>query len=175
VFLPILLKIIFTTMDHHSSPASEAVAALLESLQERGCRVTAPRRLIIEELRGAGRCLTPQELYAALRARHPQAGVGLTTVYRTLELLVELGAAQRFAQPNHEDKYIFCSPRHHHHMICSRCGYVEEVEGCLMPLVEAALRRDTRFQIKEHALDFYGLCQECQAAPQARSRQPETS
>jgi len=151
-------------MNHSSSSCAEAIAPLLERLQERGCRLTAPRRLIIEQLRGAERYLTPRELYALVQAEHPQAGVGLTTVYRTLDLLVELGAAQRFAQANHEDKYIFCSQRHHHHMICSRCGYVEEVEGCLMPLVEAALRRDTRFQINEHSLDFYGLCQDCQHA-----------
>ena len=154
-------------MGQLSSSCAEAITALLDALQERGYRVTAPRRLIIEELCSAERSLTPQELYAALHARHPLSGVGLTTVYRTLDLLVELGAAQRFAQPNHEDKYIFCSQRHHHHMICSRCGYVEEVEGCLMPLVEAALRRDTRFQINDHSLDFYGLCQDCQGAPQA--------
>jgi Fur family ferric uptake transcriptional regulator len=157
----------------NQSPASCAsdINALLDTLQERGCRITAPRRLIIEQLRRAERYLTPRELHALLLAEHPLAGVGLTTVYRTLDLLVEIGAAQRFAQANHEDKYIFCSRHHHHHIICSRCGYVEEVEGCLMPVVEAALRRDTRFQINEHALDFYGLCQQCQGAPAAPPEQ----
>ncbi len=156
-------------MNHPSTLSVEAVAALLEALQERGYRVTAPRRLIIEALRGAERYLTPRELHSLLHEKHPEARVGLTTVYRTLDLLVELGAAQRFAQPNHEDKYTFCSQGHHHHMICSRCGYVEEVEGCLMPLVEAVLRRDTRFQISGHSLDFYGLCQDCQAVPATRA------
>jgi Fur family ferric uptake transcriptional regulator len=96
-----------------------------------------------------------------LRTEHPTLGVA--TVYRTLETLVEVQAATRFEQPNHEGKYVYCSPRHHHHLVCTRCGLVEELAGCLLTPVERALRRRTSFQINEHALTFYGFCAECRS------------
>lgn len=143
-------------------PASERRAeeeAVLRRLEARNRQATNQRRIVLQALMDQRAYVTARELYAALRQDHPT--VGQATVYRTLELLVEAGAACRFPQENNENKYIYCPPRHHHHLVCTRCGLVENLDGCLVPGVGATLEQHTQFQINEHALTFYGFCEEC--------------
>lgn len=130
-------------------------------LQAAGYRLTGPRRTIIAALRDAGRYCTASQLYARLRVR----GVGLASVYRTLELLAELGLAERRAEPGGEASYLYCSPRHHHHVVCTDCGAVRELdEGvCPDPALARAVERQTDFRIERHTLDFYGRCADCRA------------
>ena len=140
---------------------AEDLTEVLRRLEAHGERLTAQRRAVVEGLMRQRVALTPRELHAVLRQEHPTLGVA--TVYRTLETLEEVQAATRFEQPNHEGKYIYCSPRHHHHLLCTRCGLVEEIAGCVLTPVERALRRQTSFQINEHALTFYGFCAACRS------------
>jgi len=58
-------------------------------------------------------------------------------------------------------RYAFCSARHHHHLVCKRCGLVAEVPGCALQPVERELERQNNFAITDHALTFFGTCQEC--------------
>ena len=145
----------------HEVINADDLAEIVRRLEVQGGRVTAQRRAVVEGLMRQRVALTPRELHAMLRQEHPTLGVA--TVYRTLETLEEVQAATRFEQPNHEGKYIYCSPRHHHHLLCTRCGLVEELAGCVLTPVERALRRQTSFQINEHALTFYGFCAACRS------------
>ena len=72
-------------------------------LQERGYRLTEPRRVIVTALRDAGRYCTATQLYERLRGRT----VGLASVYRTLELLADLGLAERRAEPGGEASFLY--------------------------------------------------------------------
>lgn len=132
---------------------------VMRRLEARNRHATNQRRVVLQALMDQRSYVTARELYAVLRQAHPT--IGQATVYRTLELLVEAGAASRFPQENNESKYIYCPPRHHHHLVCTRCGLVEDLDGCLLPGIGATLEKRTRFQINEHALTFYGFCQEC--------------
>lgn len=132
-------------------------------LQQYGYRLTAPRRRIIAALREAGRYQTAAQLYERLGSD----AVGLASVYRTLELLAELELAERRAESGGEASFLYCSPRHHHHAICTRCGLVREVEICPGGGLSRAVEQATAFQIARHTLDFYGLCPECQAGTPA--------
>ncbi|MDP9374881.1 MAG: transcriptional repressor [Chloroflexota bacterium] len=135
-------------------------------LQERGYRLTEPRRTIIAALRGAGRYQTATQIHERLRAR----GVALASVYRTLELLAELGLAERRAEAGGEASFLYCSPRRHHHVICTGCGAVREIDAAPCPGDELAraVERETDFRIERHVLDFYGLCGDCCASPTGR-------
>ena len=128
-------------------------------LQANGYRLTAPRQTIIAALRDAGRYCTAQQLYERLRGR----SVGLASVYRTLEVLAELGLATKRAEDGGEASYLYCSPTHHHHVICTRCGVVREIDAnfCPAPTVIAAVEAATAFRIERHTLDFHGLCADC--------------
>ena len=128
-------------------------------LQEHGYRLTVPRQTITAALRDAGRYCTAQQLYERLRGR----SVGLASVYRTLELLAELGLAMKRAEDGGEASYLYCSPEHHHHVICTQCGVVREIDAnfCPGPTVIAAVEAATAFRIEQHTLDFHGLCGDC--------------
>lgn len=128
-------------------------------LQQGGYRLTEPRRIIIAALRDSRRYCTAAQLHQRLQGR----SVGLASVYRTLELLAGLGLAERRAEQGGEASFLYCSPRHHHHVICTGCGAVREIDAAFCPDVALtqAVERATDFQIARHTLDFYGLCAGC--------------
>jgi Fur family ferric uptake transcriptional regulator len=132
---------------------------VMRRLEARNRQATTQRRIVLQALMERRSYVTPRELYAALHDAHPN--IGQATVYRTLELLVEAGAATRFLQENNESKYIYCPSRHHHHLVCTRCGLVEDIDGCVIPALGATLEKRTSFQINEHAVTFYGFCSDC--------------
>jgi Fur family ferric uptake transcriptional regulator len=130
-------------------------------LQAQGYRLTEPRRAIVAALREAGRYCTAAQLYERIRGR----SVGLASVYRTLELLATLGLAERRAETGGEASFLYCSPSHHHHVICTGCGTVREIDATYCPdeAVTRAVEQATDFQIARHTLDFHGLCANCRS------------
>jgi Fur family transcriptional regulator, ferric uptake regulator len=132
-----------------------------ERLRAAGERVTPQRLLVADTLALAGRQLTAEQLWHRVRRRSPR--VGRATVFRTVEALVEAGVARRFELANHVYGYAACRPGHHHHLACSRCGRVEEIdEGYVRPVAER-LASETGFVIDDARLDFYGRCATCRA------------
>src|ERR1039457_4832562 len=89
---------------------------VMRRLEARNRQATMQRRTVLQALMARRSYVTPRELYAVMRDTNPS--IGQATVYRTLELFVEAGAATRFPQENNENKYIYCPQRHHHHLIC---------------------------------------------------------
>jgi len=145
----------------------EALTEAADRLEACGHRATPQRTAVIAALMAQRRYVTAQDLHTALRRVQPH--LGLATVYRALELLVECGLAEAFPQPTNEMRYAFCSARHHHHLVCNRCGLVAEVPGCALQAVEHELERQSRFAITDHALTFFGTCQDCRDASLAVS------
>ncbi len=138
----------------------------MNQLLRAGHTVTPQRRRIAQALLASDRALTAHELLARLSASGP--AVGLMTVYRTLALLGAVGAVyaikDRHGDPG-EGHYVFCSDRHHHHVICTSCWRVWEVEGCgVAPAQQQRVERATGVQVEGHALDFFGTCQACRGA-----------
>lgn len=133
---------------------------MLEALRDSGCRITDPRRAVVQVLAEGHQHLNHTELLERAQQRH--AAIGRATVYRTVELMVELGlihvtylgdAGQRFVIPIHG---------HHHHMVCNECGAVTDVEECHFSSALAAISRETGFAIDSHLVELYGLCPACQ-------------
>jgi len=115
---------------------------------------------VLAALRQAPEPLSAQDLHAGLGRR-----VGLATVYRTLQGLVESGQVDVFRRDSGEALYRLCNPLHHHHLVCERCGRVEEIDACeVQPWAERAARR-RGFAITGHQADIFGLCPNCQARP----------
>ncbi len=137
--------------------------------RRRGLRFTEPRRLILDILNGTNEHLSAEEIYLAVHKKYP--GIGLTTVYRTLDLLVEMGLVHQFQFGDGRSRYELIhnpgKPGHHHHLVCSRCKRIidyddfveEEVE--LIRKVEEALAKKHDFSIEGHLIQFYGICREC--------------
>jgi Fur family ferric uptake transcriptional regulator len=138
---------------------SRRATALASRITSRGRRLTKQRMTVAEALQRAGAAVSAQELHEQLRPRHPR--LGLATVYRALEAQVESGMAQRLERPGHVYAYVACSPEHHHHLVCTTCQRVQDVdEGVLGSMLRSV--RDRHDFVVDHArLDLYGQCASC--------------
>lgn len=132
----------------------------LTSLQNRGYRLTASRRAVVDALAQSAESLTAADLYELGRARYKQ--LGLVTVYRTLEKLEELGLVQRVHRPDGCHAYISALDGHQHLLLCETCGRVEVFKGDDLKEFSRRLEGESGFQIHEHWLQFFGLCSQCQ-------------
>jgi Fur family ferric uptake transcriptional regulator len=135
--------------------------AAADRLTAAGERVTRQRLLVANALAAAGRRLTAEQLYRSLRRREP--AIGRATVFRTLETLVDAGVARRLELDGHVYAYVACLPAHHHHIACTRCGRVEEIDEAYVTPIVRRLSREMGFEIDDARLDFYGRCATCRA------------
>lgn len=132
-----------------------------DGLREHRRKLTRPRQAILDIIAAADHHLTPAEIHKRARKKYPH--LGLVTVYRTLDLLTELGYVQRvhFADGCHS--YAASAQEHAHHLVCSSCGRAQEFEDCdLEPLI-AALQDKTGYEINLHVLELMGKCPDCSA------------
>ena len=135
--------------------------AAADRLSAAGERVTRQRLLVADALAAAGRQLTAEQLYRGLRRR--VSGIGRATVFRTLETLVDAGVARRLELDGHIYAYVACLPAHHHHIACTRCGRVEEIDEAYVTPIAERLAQEMGFEIDDARLDFYGRCATCRA------------
>lgn len=139
---------------------SAELAALQGALEERGYRLTAARRAILETLIDSGGHVTADDLADRVRARNPQ--VGRMTVYRTLDLLSDLGLVHPIYQGTGAAHYVLLHEGHHHHLVCTRCRQVIEFDDCSLQDLARMVGDRFGFQLQGHLLEFYGLCPACQ-------------
>ncbi len=137
--------------------------AVVAELAARGLRLTRQRRAVVDAVAASRSCLSPLDVFQQARASCPD--LGLTTVYRTLELLDEIGALRRIHGPSGCERLVPASAEHGHSVVCSACGRVTEFTDCDMAVVLAAASRETGYRITGHFLQLSGLCAECGAAP----------
>ncbi len=131
----------------------------LASLKDHGYRLTAARRAVVETVARSTRALTPVQVYDAARKRYRR--LGLVSVYRTLEKLEELQLVQRVHQPEGCQAFISASHGHQHMLLCERCGRVTFFEGDHLDRLIGSLSARTGYQIREHWLQWFGLCANC--------------
>jgi len=131
----------------------------LQALQDSGYRLTAPRRTIVELLADSRHALGPIEIYDLARAICP--GLGLVTVYRTIEKLEELGLLQRVHLPDGCHRYLPAAQGHQHLLLCTRCARICYVAGDDFNQLADNVSRETGFEVTDHWLQFFGLCPEC--------------
>jgi Fur family transcriptional regulator, ferric uptake regulator len=126
-----------------------------------GYRLTGPRRAVADLIAARNGHFTAADLLADAEAR--RLGIGRATVFRALDVLVEVGAVERIDLPSGDHAYVACEPRHHHHVVCSRCGRTSDIEDAgLLPVVDDVEQR-TGYRIDRHRLELFGLCPACLA------------
>jgi Fur family ferric uptake transcriptional regulator len=136
-------------------------APIVTALDRAGYRLTEPRRSLAALIADQDGHFTAAELVAAAQARH--LDVGRATVFRTLEVLEEIGAVERLDLPSGEHAYVGCEPAHHHHVVCSRCGRTTEIDDAGLRSVVREVGRQTGYRVDEHRLELFGLCPACLA------------
>jgi Fur family ferric uptake transcriptional regulator len=100
-----------------------------------------------------------QDLHAMLRERGE--GIGLTTVYRTLQALSDAGEIDVLRNDDGEAVYRRCSTGHHHHLVCRSCGRTVEVEGPAVERWADRVAKENGYVDVSHTLEVFGTCADC--------------
>jgi Fur family transcriptional regulator, ferric uptake regulator len=124
-----------------------------------GLRATRQRAAIAKLLDQLDDFRSAQELHEELRKRGE--GIGLTTVYRTLQSLCEAGEVDVLRTASGEAIYRHCSSHHHHHLVCRHCGRTVEVEGPAMESWATRIAADNGFAEISHTMEIFGTCSDC--------------
>ena len=141
---------------------SPMVAHLLDALEEKGYRDTAPRRAIVQAIAQTEKHFTAEDL----RAQLPE--VGRATIYRSLKLLLDAGVVCRVLLEDGNLHYQLSHRGHHHHLLCVECGVSEDLTGCDIEDQLKSVAAAHQFQVSGHWLEIYGRCLNC-ALPAAAS------
>ncbi|BBZ08383.1 transcriptional repressor [Mycolicibacterium doricum] len=124
-------------------------------------RATRQRAAIADLLDGLDEFRSAQELHDALKRRGE--GIGLTTVYRTLQSMAESGLVDVLRTDTGESVYRRCSAGHHHHLVCRACGAAVEIQGRQVETWAADIAREHGFSDVSHTIEIFGLCGDCSA------------
>jgi len=134
------------------------------SLAQEGYRSGAARRRVVDALARRDCCATAQEIADDLRDGDRR--VGIASVYRALELLDRLGLVHRLDVGDGTARYeaALAGGEHHHHVLCDRCGRVEQFTDGALERAIAALSERLDYAIDEHDVTLRGACPRCRQA-----------
>jgi Fur family ferric uptake transcriptional regulator len=147
-------------VSHHSHPR-ESMSELTERLRGKARRITGPRHAILDLLRVRKHPLTIKEIHELL----PEGNCDLATVYRSIHMLKELKLVQRFDFGDGVARFEMMAGDdhgHHHHLVCTVCSRVVEIEECFPVNLEESIASSNGFRAVTHKLEFFGTCPECQ-------------
>ena len=141
---------------------------LLKNLfRKKKLSLSHPRLLIYQELSCSSGPLGPLEIYHNLLKKKKK--VGLTSIYRSLDLFESLGMAFKIVNGS-SVRYKLCElENHHHHIICRGCGNVVELNFCDISDWSKKVTESTGYQVVDHELNFYGFCKACRPLQKAQS------
>jgi Fur family transcriptional regulator, ferric uptake regulator len=152
---------------HAHACGQPALSVLTGRLRQQERRITGPRAAILDILRRHSHPLTNRDIYAAL----PEGLCNLATIYRAMHLLEEMGMVKRFDFGDGTARFELVGEGedgHHHHLVCTRCSGVVEIEECFPRELEMRIASANGFQGVTHKLEFFGICPDCQ--PPAKSK-----
>jgi Fur family transcriptional regulator, ferric uptake regulator len=126
-------------------------------------RATKQGAAVRDALRTCGGFRSAQDVYAVLRGGG--GSVGLSTVYRHLQSLVDDGVVDVIHTPDGEATYRYCGDaaegHHHHHLVCRRCGRTEEIEGRAVERWAGEVAAKHSYSDVDHTVELFGVCPTC--------------
>lgn len=144
-----------------SVPTGDVGGDWQAELRRRGYRLTPQRQLVLEAVGRLGHA-TPEEIVTAVR--RTASGVNISTVYRTLELLEELGLVQHAHLGHGASTYSVTSDDDHVHLVCRDCGGIEEAPPSVVATVVAELAATRGFSVDVGHFAVFGRCRDCSPA-----------
>ena len=139
-------------------------------LREKGLKVTSQRLMVLNILSAHGdEHLTVEEIYDMAKEESPE--IGLATIYRTVQVLLELHVIEKVTFDDGFARYELNgeetgSGHRHHHAICTQCGKVYSLETDLLDTLEKQVFESLGFEVTDHEVKLYGLCSACRRKAQ---------
>ena len=134
-------------------------AEIASKLSEQGYRLTPQRMMILSAIENGDGHISAEEIYAQVTAKYPR--VNISTVYRTLELLKRLGLVTETDLGDGRLRYHPADKGHHHHLVCTECGVVIDLDESLLSPVKDVLLREYGFLADLRHLAIFGRCANC--------------
>ena len=132
---------------------------ILGKLSEQGYRLTPQRMMILSAIENGDGHISAEEIYAQVTAKYPR--VNISTVYRTLELLKRLELVTETDLGDGRLRYHPADKGHHHHLVCTECGAVIDLDESLLSPVKDVLIREYGFLADLKHLAIFGRCANC--------------
>ena len=130
-----------------------------EVLKEHGYRMTPQRLLILQILHSSQGHISAEEIYENMKRVYPTANI--STVYRTLELLEKLGLVTKTDLGDGILRFHHIEKGKHHHLICKKCGKIEEIGDEEIDILRKSLKEKYGFEAEINHLPILGICKDC--------------
>jgi Fur family peroxide stress response transcriptional regulator len=148
--------------DEPRAQANRRMTQMVEKLKAREYRLTPQRLAVVRILAENDEHPTVEKIHARVKVDFPTTS--LATVYKTLVVLKELGEVLEIGFSDGSNRYDGVNPRPHPHLICTRCGRIQDPDMDFLDGLTDRVTAATGFRITKHRLDFFGLCADCQGA-----------
>jgi Fur family ferric uptake transcriptional regulator len=125
-----------------------------------GYRLTPQRMMVVEALHDTDEHVSAEEIYARVKAKYSYANI--STVYRTLELLKELGLVNEISLGDGCVRFHPAEKGRHHHLVCQKCHKIIDLPESVLTPLENVLSEEHQFKADLKHTAFFGLCHECQ-------------
>ena len=132
---------------------------IVSKLSEKGYRLTPQRMMILSAIENSDDHISAEEIYAQVVAKYPH--VNISTVYRTLELLKQLGLVTETDLGGGRVRYHPAEKGHHHHLVCIECGAIIDLDESLLSSLRSTLLREYKFSADLRHLAIFGRCANC--------------
>jgi Fur family ferric uptake transcriptional regulator len=132
---------------------------MISKLGRQGYRLTPQRMMILEAVEAADDHISAEEIYVQVCARYPH--LNISTVYRTLELLKELGLVTETDLGDGRVRYHSIRKGHHHHLVCHKCGQIIDLDESVLSPLKDVLSRDYKFNADLRHMAIFGYCENC--------------
>jgi Fur family ferric uptake transcriptional regulator len=131
-------------------------------LKTNNLKYTSQREAILKTLYDHPDHFTPENLYILVKKNYPELNTGITTVYRTLNLLEENDIATSISFGSAGKKFELGNKPHHDHLICEKCGDIVEFENAEIEKLQEKIAKMHDFKLTNHLMQLYGICKKCQ-------------
>ena len=157
------------------STATGTPETAAQIVRSAGLRLTPQRTLVVEVLAGAAPAhLSADDVWRRVAGRYD--GINRSTVYRVLDQLTEIGVVAQHRLGGSAARYeLRRGQAHHHHLHCSECGAIADLDGDDLAALERRVRTRLGFVLADVAQTLEGVCPACQARPDGGGRQVPTS
>ena len=138
----------------------ERLEQMIRVLRDKGCRLTPQRVAMLRILSKSEGHPSAEQIYEQIRADYPTTS--LATIYKTLNLLKNMGEVLELTFAGEGSRYDGKKPYPHPHVICTKCGQIIDPEFETVAGISQEVARQTGYKITHQQLNFFGLCPKCQ-------------
>ena len=132
---------------------------IVGKLSEKGYRLTPQRLMILSAIENSEDHISAEEIYAQVVAKYPH--INISTVYRTLELLEQLGLVTETDLGGGRVRYHPGDKGHHHHLVCKECGAIIDLDESVLARLHDVLLNRYNFNADMKHMAIFGRCANC--------------